>query len=119
MNPSQTSHPENLASRLAGLLLEIEAELRRLELWDAVPPDPQALGSAQPFCYDTLTLAQWLQWIFLPRMKVVLEEGGALPDKCEMLPLAEDAFREYSPRCDALLRHIGEFDALINTRTRV
>ncbi|WP_258876037.1 YqcC family protein, partial [Pseudomonas aeruginosa] len=30
---------------------------------------PEALASPEPFCVDTLALEQWLQWIFLPRMK--------------------------------------------------
>ena len=118
MNPSQFSHSDTCSPRLADLLLNIEAELRRLGLWDTNPPEPQALRSTQPFCFDTLTLGQWLQWIFLPRMKRLLEEGGELPGKSEILPLAEEAFRDFAPECRTLLKYIGEFDALINARSQ-
>ncbi|UCE89469.1 MAG: YqcC family protein [Pseudomonadota bacterium] len=118
MNPSNSSHSDTFPARLADVLLNIEVELRRIGLWDASPPDLRALRSAQPFCYDTLTLAQWLQWICLPRMKRLLEEGGELLGKSEILPFAEESFRDMAPECGALLKYIGEFDTLINERSQ-
>ena len=53
----------------------------------------EALASEQPFCIDTLTLPQWLQFIFLPRLYRLLEQDAALPDRCGIAPLAEEYFR--------------------------
>ena len=44
------------------LLIDIEAQLRQMGLWQAVPPSPEALASSQPFCIDTLDFSQWLQF---------------------------------------------------------
>lgn len=40
---------------LADVLLDLEAELRRLELWEDIAPSPEQLQSELPFCYDTAT----------------------------------------------------------------
>ena len=51
-------------------------------MWDKVPPPPEALASEQPFSIDTLTLPQWLQFIFLPTLYRLLDEGQPLPGRC-------------------------------------
>jgi uncharacterized protein YqcC (DUF446 family) len=79
--------------RSADLLLQIEAEMRAIGLWQVVAPSDEALSSPLPFCHDTLSFPQWLQFIFLPRMKVLLEAGAALPDRCGIAPMAEESFR--------------------------
>ena len=71
---------------VAEVLIDIESELRKLELWDRVPPSPEALASEQPFCVDTLTLPQWLQFIFLPTLYQLLEADQPLPARCGIAP---------------------------------
>ena len=78
---------------IAAVLIDIEAELRSLGLWDKVPPSPAALASDQPFSIDTLTLPQWLQFIFLPSIYGLLEQGESLPGRCSIAPMAEEYFR--------------------------
>lgn len=56
-------------SVLATLLDELEVTLRAADLWQVTPPNPQALASQQPFAVDTLLPHEWLQWIFLPKMR--------------------------------------------------
>lgn len=95
-------------AEVAGQLLELEAELRRLDLWQAAPPSPGALASTEPFCVDTLTLPQWLQFVFIPRMAQLVETGKPLPRECGIAPVAEEYFRERSGggQLLALLRDI-------------
>ena len=50
----------------------LELGLRNLGLWSDARPQPEALASIMPFCYDTLELEQWLQFIFLGRMREIL-----------------------------------------------
>jgi uncharacterized protein YqcC (DUF446 family) len=78
---------------VAELLIDIEAGLRQLDLWDARSPSAAALASEQPFCVDTLTLPQWLQFIFLPRLYQMLEDGETLPGRCGIAPMAQEYFR--------------------------
>ena len=71
---------------LAEQLLLIERELRLQNWWSEQPPMSEALASQQPFCVDTLAFEQWLQWIFLPRMKQLLESAAALPTTERHIP---------------------------------
>ena len=57
--------------RVAALLIDLEGALRSRLLWDADEPSPEALASTQPFCIDTLDFPQWLQFVFLPRMRAL------------------------------------------------
>ncbi|MGP9827673.1 YqcC family protein [Ectopseudomonas khazarica] len=101
---------------LAEHLLLIERELRVLGWWQELAPSAAALASQEPFCVDTLTFEQWLQWIFLPRMKQLLEAGAALPSVSGIQPMAEMVYREQSGVARRLLELLGEFDRLL-TRT--
>ncbi len=100
--------------QLADLLLEIEAEMRRLNLWEATPPPDAALQSLMPFCHDTLRLEQWLQWVFLPKMKQVVESEEECPSSSEIAPLAEYRFAQLARPTATLLALIERFDNHIN-----
>ncbi len=95
---------------IATLLLELEAELRQLKLWDAEPPTAAALASTEPFCVDTLTLPQWLQFVFLPRMSHMVEMEVPLPKSCGIAPMAEEFFRGSELAVAGLTRKLGEID---------
>lgn len=100
---------------IASTLIDLEAELRRLQQWDAQPPSPQAFASVEPFCVDTMTLPQWLQFIFIPRMHSLVAAQQLPPGRCEIAPMAEECFRNGRFDATALLHHIARLDALINT----
>lgn len=102
--------------RLADLILQIEAEMRSLDLWDNRPPPPDALASTAPFCFDTLAFTQWVQWMLLPRLVRMIEQGQPWPERSEIGPLAEESFKELSQNTDRLLALMKDFDALINDR---
>ncbi|WP_217475108.1 YqcC family protein [Stutzerimonas stutzeri] len=99
---------------LADQLLLIERELRVHALWDSFPPDACALASQEPFCVDTLSFEQWLQWVFLPRMKTILEEDEALPAVSGILAMAETVYQGRSQQMAGLLQALERFDALIS-----
>ena len=98
---------------LADQLLLIERELRKLGFWMSSPPDPVALASKEPFCVDTLAFDQWLQWIFLPRMKHILEQGEPLPTVSGVLAMAEMVYQNQHQRVAGLFEALGAFDELI------
>jgi len=98
---------------VAEQLLLIERELRVLGWWAELPPSAEALGSEQPFCVDTLAFEEWLQWIFLPRMKRIVESGDELPGVSGIYPMAEMAFRERALESKALRKVLEGFDRLI------
>lgn len=103
------------AARLAELadhLLAIERELRLAGLWTKQSPSPEALASDQPFCIDTLAFEQWLQWLLLPRMKVLLEGDLPLPRSSGVTEMAEMVWAGRSG-LDSLMRALRAFDTLL------
>ena len=86
----------DLHNKVGSLLIDLESELRNLNLWDAEMPAPEALLSTQPFCLDTLQFYQWLQFVFLPRMHQMVDELAPLPAQCGIGPMSEEFFRSES-----------------------
>lgn len=102
--------------RMLVLLQELETEMRRQQLWAGMPPSAQALSSTMPFMYDTLKAHEWLQWIFIPRTRALIEARGRLPGNCNIHPLAEHEFgRLKEVETGRLLELILAIDTLMNT----
>lgn len=99
---------------IADQLLLIERELRAQGWWDELPPSAKAMASEQPFCVDTMSLEQWLQWIFLPRFKMMLEQGAPLPNASGIQPMAEQVYGVGNAKSQGLIKLLGEFDELIS-----
>ncbi|MCD5996319.1 YqcC family protein [Pseudomonas sp. CDFA 602] len=98
---------------IAEQLLLIERELRALGWWDTTPPGEQALSSQEPFCVDSLEFEQWLQWIFLPRMKIILERDLPLPNASGIVEMAEMVYSGRRNEARLLQKHLARFDQLI------
>lgn len=99
---------------VAELLIDIEAQLRQLGLWEREPPPPQALASDQPFSVDTLTLPQWLQFIFLPTLHRLLAEGQPLPGRCGIAPMAQEYFRGLALASATLEQTLLKMDQILS-----
>ena len=92
----------------------IEQQLHRTDLWEADPPSDEALSSEQPFSYDTMLFHQWLQWLFIPRMRTILAGHGHLPTESAIFPYATDCLAECCKDPGELLFLIQTFDELIS-----
>lgn len=99
--------------RLAGLLDRIEGELKRLELWEQQAPPASAFRSPNPFCFDTMSVPQWLQWVFIPQMRETLSMGVPLAAPCQITPVVELYFEDIGAESGELLVLLEEFDALM------
>ena len=104
----------SLYTDIGEVLIDIEAQLRRLGQWQNVSPPAEALASQQPFCVDTLTLPEWLQFIFLPTLYEMLAEGETLPDRCGIAPMAEEYFRGTGLASTELIDALYRVDALLS-----
>lgn len=102
------------AAHIADGLLAIETELRRLDYWESERPPAEALQSTQPFCVDTLSFPQWLQFIFLPKMKYLIEEDVALPAVSGIAPMAEEFFRQEAASGSVVINELARIDALLS-----
>jgi dTDP-4-dehydrorhamnose 3,5-epimerase len=96
------------------LLQQIESELTALQLWTDEIPSAEALASTAPFACDLMTLAQWLQFIFLPRMQALLDGRLPLPLSCSIYPMAELAWAPITVDKLPLLSQIKALDFLLN-----
>ena len=95
-------------------LLQIEIELRQLGVWQTESLPPEAFQSTQPFCLDTMDFTQWLQFVFVDRMKVLIEGGHRLPEVSGIAPMAEEHFRGRPESGRALIRELEVMDRLLS-----
>ncbi|QFU76948.1 YqcC family protein [Halioglobus maricola] len=102
-------------TEIAEVLIDVEAQLRQLSLWEKIAPSTEALASTEPFCVDTLTLPQWLQFVFLPTIYRMLDEQSPLPEKCSIAPMAEEYFRGSELSVGGLVAALQRVDQLITT----
>ena len=101
-------------SEVAGFLLLIEHELRTQGLWSDKVPTEHDLSSLEPFSVDRLDFEQWVQWIFLPKMKTIVERGQPLPSVSGIWHMAEHVFAQRRGNWKPLLKHFQDFDHLIS-----
>lgn len=106
----------NIHIAVAEVLIDIEKELRDLQLWDNEMISEEALASEQPFAVDTMTFPQWLQFVFLPRMYFMIEQQMQLPGNCGIAPMAEEYFSVLSLPASPLVSHLQKIDELLTTQ---
>lgn len=96
----------------ADATLAIEQALRAGDYWHQDVPTPAAMASRTPFCADTLSFTQWLQFILLPRMRTLIEQNQPLPTSSGIAVMAEQELAE-TPGRETLIQRLADFDALI------
>ena len=96
------------------LLNAVEGQLKQLSMWQVDYPSAQALSSQQPFCCDTLSFEQWLQFILIPRMTTLIEGNHPLPGEISIAPMAEEAFKHLGIKASPLIKCINDFDKLLS-----
>lgn len=90
------------------IIAEIEAEMRRIGLWQAAPLQPEQYQFSKAFAMDTMTFSQWLQFIFIPRVRDCAA-SGIFPSTSQV---SNQAIREFEgmPEASHLVTLISEFD---------
>lgn len=100
--------------RVTDGLLQIELELRQLQVWESGPPPESAFQSSEPFCLDTMEFTQWLQFVFLHKMKMLVETGQPLPSVSGIAPMAEEHFRGRAQSGQGLVKALEQMDRLLS-----
>ncbi len=106
------------SEELLDTLHQLEQTLRELEWWDSTPPPVEAMQSEVPFCADRLEFRQWLQWLFIPRMRELANRGGRLPRECRIAPAGEAVWQKEAEASRRLLPLLRRIDQLANTLCR-
>lgn len=102
------------ASQVLRELGVLQREMQNVGLWSDLSPTDEAMMSSQPFCCDTMSFSNWLQWIFVPRLQYMLETQAALPGKSGMHPMAEEAWKEMGTTAKGALDSVRRLDVLLS-----
>ncbi len=115
---SQSPPDSNLPSHqaVAAAIDAVEAEMKQVGVWEIEEPTPGALAAGGAFGTKSMAFEQWLRWIFVPRVRQILDEHGPFPPKSQVSQQAYREWRMWSevPEMDPLLERLREFDALFN-----
>ncbi|MBQ4848148.1 YqcC family protein [Pseudoalteromonas sp. MMG005] len=102
-------------NQVDALLTQLTQELTQAELWQYTPIEPRKLLSSEPFCCDTLQFEQWLQFIFIPKIRQLIVTGAPLPNNISIAPMAEIHYSKLA--CFLPLhRVLSELDAILSGR---
>lgn len=104
----------SLEDRVRQSLFDVERALRNSPFWQQSPPEAAAFVSKEPFCLDTMSAEQWLQWVLLPRMHALLDSGAPLPTGFALSPYFEEALEGAASDIAPLLARIAQLDALFD-----
>ncbi|MBC3764899.1 YqcC family protein [Neptunicella marina] len=91
------------------LLTELERHLVASHKWQIAPLDIHQLNSTAPFSCDVMPFENWLQFIFIPKMHVLVDAKHPLPSNMQLLPMAEQSWAGES-NLQALLSVLEQFD---------
>lgn len=101
---------ESLTQRLNSLA----SELQRLGLWQEGRPSDEALSSTLPFCMDTLAFEQWLQFVFIEQLQIMMQLGKPLPTNVAICPMAEEAFAHLGETAANVINIVADIDELLS-----
>lgn len=104
------SRPYVIGKKLAA----IEDALKALCWWQDAPPSVEDLASTLPFCVDTLSFAQWLQFVLLARLRHMLAAGVPLPCEISVFPMAQQSFAGLSEDTRCLTEAIALLDEALS-----
>jgi uncharacterized protein YqcC (DUF446 family) len=91
---------------------EIETEMRKIGMWSDKQPPPEAFEFTRAFAMDTMAFSQWLQFIFIPRVREILQSGADFPVQSQV---GAQAIREFDGQYEAdhLVTLLSAFDRVI------
>ncbi|WMN59769.1 YqcC family protein [Pseudoalteromonas xiamenensis] len=83
---------QNRYELIADLLVALQLAMHEENLWQSAPLSHSAYNSSAPFCCDTMTFGQWLQFVFIPKMNELIKSEQALPTQLSLLPMLEVSY---------------------------
>ena len=92
---------------------EIEAEMKRIGMWQDEELPPEAYNFNTPFGMGSMAGQQWLQFILVPRVREIIAEKGEFPQSSSVSAWAVREFDGYDEAGD-LVGLLYEFDRLFD-----
>lgn len=105
---------------MSSVYIRLETALQQLQQvminhgeWQAIAPSADAFASESPFCADTMTFSQWLQWLFIPRLQALIDAQGTLPSNCAVAPMADVSYMDDETKRDQMTQALSQVDAVL------
>jgi len=89
-------------------LQELEATLKKFNLWQNNKLSVERVSN--PFGVGEISFEQWLQFIYLPKMRLLIKSGQTVP-VANITPYAEEVLAGHEART-VLLRILASLDNL-------
>lgn len=105
----------NKNQNVSMLLEKIRAEMLVQSLWQKQPIEAAAMQSTLPFCTDTMSFEQWLQFVLVARLEQMLAAGQPLPNSSAVAPMAEEYFKDRA-ELFVLVQLLGELDTALSAQ---
>ena len=107
-----------LAAKATQAINAIEAEMKRVDWWSGKAPEPERMNFHEPFGADTLAYQEWLQFVFIPRVRSIIESKGEFPPNSSVgtKAMREWDYMEHVAEGQKLIRMLNDFDDLVNNR---
>ncbi|BAJ01194.1 conserved hypothetical protein [Shewanella violacea DSS12] len=94
-------------------LEELEAELKRRSLWSPQAPSVEAMADTSPFSCESMAFENWVQFIFLPKMRALIADRQVLPSNIAVAPMAHHVWNDIKER-HTLINIFDELDKLLS-----
>ncbi len=104
---------DNRRSFILKKINELEQELKVLSLWSDHPLTDEQMASTAPFGCDVMDLHQWLQHIFIPKFKILIESDQSLPSDMNIASMAEYVYRDDLSRHHRLILILKSLDRAV------
>ena len=117
VNSTESSTDNSQSNNILCLLNNLTQALKAYQLWQESQPSVEKLASTLPFCYDTLVFEQWLQFIFIPKMLQMINEGLPLPTAISLTPMAEEAFKGLNDQGKGIIQIILAIDDSLSKKS--
>lgn len=105
------SKVDSRTERARAKILEVEQEMKKIGIWQNAPIAEAAMQFKEAFGADTMTFAQWLQFVLIRRVREIIESNGEFPARSQVGAYAVREFDGFDAASDLVLL-LGEFDDL-------
>ncbi|MDO7643403.1 MAG: YqcC family protein [Reinekea forsetii] len=99
-----------MSKSISVILDEIQALMMRDGRWQSMAPSAEAMMSTDPFCINSMDFLEWLQWIYLARLRALIDAGRPMPMGAQVAPYAEEALKAEGAKVTTLIALVRDLD---------
>lgn len=99
-------------ARVSAQITAIEAEMKRIGFWQNEPLQAEQYNFRVAFAGDTMAFPQWLQFVFIPNVRRIVETRNTFPASSQVSAYAVREFDTYREDSSQLVTLLHDFDKL-------